>query len=419
MKKIKLFYGWYIIAVALILSTFSVGFFGYGWSSFVNPILTTFGWSLTQLSLASSLRTLEQGAFNPIWGVAADRFSAKKLALSGIIMSALGIFCLSQTRNLAMFYAGFLLFGLGSSLAFNVIPQVLTARWFDKNQGKANGILNMAGGIGGIGVSLVVLIVDKAGWQHTLLYCAIFLLVAGVPLSFVYRSRPSDYGMFRDGKAPDASTASKHAASSEFGTTVKGALKMRAFWHICVMTIFQNAATGTVSLFFIPYLTGLGMSRTRAASILSLSMFASLFTRILVGILGDKFGRTRVMGVCVALQTIGVFIFWLISGTSPFWLILLFAITYGVGLSASTGLRSPILVDYFGRKNFGAILGITSVFVTVAGVLSPPLVGRMYDKYHDYHIWWLILAGIGVLGTISIFTIPRSNAPRPVKSSSK
>jgi MFS family permease len=183
------------------------------------------------------------------------------------------------------------------------------------------------------------------------------------------------------------------------------------------MTIFQNAAAGTISLFFIPYLTGLGMSRARAASILSLAMFASLFTRIPVGMLGDKFRKTNVMGLCVALQTAGVFIFWLITVTSPFWLILLFAITYGVGLSASTGLRSPILVEYFGRKNFGAILGVTSIVVTAASVATPPIVGWMYDKYNDYHIWWLILTGVGVISTISIFTIPRINALHPNKSS--
>jgi MFS family permease len=417
MKKIKLFYGWYIVAAALLLSTVNMMFLGYGWSSFVNPILTTFGWSLSQLSLASSLRNFENGIFNPVWGFAADRFSPKKLALFGTILAVLGIFCLSQTRNLLMFYVGFLVMGLGSSLALQVVPQVLTARWFDKNQGKANGILNMAPGIGGVAVSLTVLVVDKVGWQHTLLYCAIFLLVAGIPLSFVYRSRPSDYGMFPDGKAPDTSTEAKPAKSSDFGTSVKEALKMRAFWHICVMLIFQNAAAGTVGLFYIPYLTSLGMSRTGAASVFSLSMFASLFTRILVGILGDKFGRTRVMGVCVALHTAGVFVFWLITGTSSFWLILLFAITYGIGLSANTSLRSPILVEYFGRKNFGAILGIVSVAGLLASVSAPTIVGLIYDKYHDYHIWWLIISGVGVISTISIFTIPRSKAPRPDKSS--
>ena len=57
--KFKLFYGWYIVAGGLLLLIYNASVFAYGWSAFVNPIVSTFGWTMVQLSLASSLRGME------------------------------------------------------------------------------------------------------------------------------------------------------------------------------------------------------------------------------------------------------------------------------------------------------------------------------------------------------------------------
>ena len=189
--KLKLFYGWYIVVAGLVLAAYNSSIFGYGWTAFVNPIVATFGWSMAQLSLASSLRSMETGVFNPLWGLVVDRWSPRKLMLFGVISTALGIFCLSQTRNLAMYYAGFLIMGLGSSLVTGILPQTVIARWFRKDIGKASGLFYMGAGIGGVAVPLVVKIIDKLSWQTTLLYAAIGFLVLGIPLSFVFRSRPA------------------------------------------------------------------------------------------------------------------------------------------------------------------------------------------------------------------------------------
>ncbi len=186
--RVKLFYGWYIVAACLVMAFYNSWIFGYGWTAFVNPILGTFGWSMTQLSLASSMRSLETGIFNPVWGVVVDRWQPRKLMLIGVISTALGIFLLSQTRNLAMYYGGFLVMGLGSSLAIGMLPQTVIARWFRRDFGKANGIFYMGVGLGGVLLPVVVKIIDRLSWQTTLLLSAIGFLVLGIPLSFVMRS---------------------------------------------------------------------------------------------------------------------------------------------------------------------------------------------------------------------------------------
>ena len=54
-KKDKLFYGWWIVLVCSILSTYAGGIFYYGFSTFVKPIVTELGWSLALISGAFTL----------------------------------------------------------------------------------------------------------------------------------------------------------------------------------------------------------------------------------------------------------------------------------------------------------------------------------------------------------------------------
>lgn len=404
--KLKLFYGWYIVAASAVMSAYFSSFLVYGWTAFLGPIVTTFGWSMTELSLGSSLRTLESGVFNTVWGPVVDRWSPRKLMILGLTGTAAGILCLSQTRNLAMYYAGFLIIGLGSSLVTQMLPLTIISRWFRKDMGKANGIYYVGVAIGGVMVPVVVKIIDRFGWQPTLLYAAIGLLVLGIPLTFVIRSRPEEYGLLHDGREHLTNNGSRSFQLYDFGTSVKEVLKTRAFWHLGVVNLWQYSVYATVSLYAMPYLTGLGMDRSTAGLVISLYTLISIFSRIPMGTLSDVFRKSHVITLSAGMMCAGLLIFWLIGSESPFWLVLLFAIIYGLGLGGLSPLRAPILVEYFGTKNFATIFGITSLFGTIAQVSSQPLAGWIFDLYHDYKISWLILLAFAALGLIAIMTIP-------------
>ncbi|MBI4302865.1 MAG: MFS transporter [Chloroflexi bacterium] len=404
--KPKVFYGWYIAVAGLVLAAYYGWIFSYGWTVFVNPILITFGWSMTQLSLASSLRSLETGVFNPLWGKAVDRWSSQKLMLFGVVSTAFGMFFLSQTKNLAMYYLGFLIVGLGSSLITSVLPMTVISRWFKKDLGKAVGLFYTGVGIGGAMVPLLVKLIDILSWQTTLLYASIGLLVLGIPLSFVFRTRPADYGLVPDGKAPNAVKGQPRAQASDFGTDVKEALKTRAFWYIGMVNLAHTLGISTLQLYAVPYLTNFGVSRTTAGTLVGLYTLVSVFGRMPMGILSDVFRKSYVIALSVTLQGVGFFIFWLIGGTSPPWLIPLFAITFGLGLSGAAALRAPILREYFGTNNFGTIFGLSSVFLTVGSMAGPVIAGWLYDKYQDYKAWWMAVIALTVLALIMILTIP-------------
>ncbi|MBI2830107.1 MAG: MFS transporter [Chloroflexi bacterium] len=416
--RIKLFYGWYIIAAGFILLAYNSWLFIYGWTAFINPILATFGWSLTQLALASSLRGIESGIFNPMWGTAVDRWSARKLMLFGTVTTALGIFLLSQSSNLAMYYVGFLLMGVGSSLVTGIVPTAIIARWFRRDIGKANASYFMGYALGGVMVPLIVTIIDKISWQTTLLYAGIGYLVLGVPLSFVFRDWPAQYGLLPDGKTADSPKRSRDVPNNDFATGVREALKNRAFWHVSLVTLFQIAYLTTLQMFTIPYLTSVGMTRTTAAMLIMVYTLISFASRIPWGLVTDTFRRTHLLALSVGLQTIGLFVFWLMDARSSFLMVLIFSLSFGVGIGGILTLRASILGDYFGSRSFGTIWGLNGVFVTIGGVVAAPLVGWIYDTTHDYRPFWMAGVVFGIIAFIAALTIPRAvRREAPVTSS--
>jgi OFA family oxalate/formate antiporter-like MFS transporter len=404
--KIKLFYGWYIVAASVVLAFLYSSIFIYGFTAFINPIMATFGWSYAQVSLASSLRGLETGALNPLWGIAVDRWPAKKLMLLGMVITALGVFLLSRTSNLVTYYIGFMTLGLGSSLTTGMLPTTVIARWFRRGIGKANGIFAMGMGIGGVAVPLLVILVDKFSWQTTLMFTSFGFLVLGVSLSFVFRSRPQDYGMLPDGGATSAPTGPRPVLHYDFSTRVRDALKMRAFWHIGFLILLQFAIFGVVSTYTIPYFTSLGQDRATGGTVVMMYTLVSLAARIPLGMLADRFRKSYVIAVTMGMMGLGVVVLWFLDGSSPFWMIILFAVIYGLGVGGITPLRPPVLAEYFGTKNFGTIFGLASIFNTTAIVAAAPIAGWFFDTYGDYKSVLVVLVGFAVLGVISMLTIP-------------
>lgn len=404
--KIRLFYGWYIVAAGLVLSAYNNAIFGYGWTAFVNPIVTTFGWSMTQVSLASSLRTLETGIFNPVWGAVVDRYPPRRLVIFALIVTVLGVFLLSQTKNLVMFYGGFLLMGLGSSLATHMLPTTLITKWFRRDIGKANGVFYMGAGIGGILVPLLVKIVDKLSWQITLSYATIGFLVLGILPSIVFRNPPEDYGSSPGGKTASVATEPGHTRNGGIDTGVREALKTRAFWQISLVFFLQAIRIGPMMLYMMPYLTGLGIDRTTAGTFVMFYTLVSLGGRIPMGALADIFKKSYIIAISMGMMGAGLFILSLINSHSPFWLILLFAIVYGAGLSGEGALRAPIVAEYFGRRNFGAIFGSIMLSTTIGSVVATPLAGWLYDTYGSYKPVLLALIVVAAIGVTLILTIP-------------
>jgi sugar phosphate permease len=404
-----MFYGWYIVAAITVIGIIVGGTTYYGFTAMVDPIAATMGWGYTQIALAMTLRGVESGVMNPIMGAVADRWPAKRLVFLGIIILGIGLLILSQVNSLSMFYVSFLVIGLGGSLGMQVVPAVVIARWFRRNTGKAFGIMAAGIGSGGFLVPVVTMMVDTYGWRPFLIGLAISVLVIGLPLSFVFRNRPEDYGTLPDGKLQDDLDDSRSMQTEDVSMGVKEALKTRAFWSIGIAFMLQTAGGSAVLLHIMPYLESVEIERSTASMVAMFLPIISIPSLLAFGWLSDIYRKNYIITATMLLSSVGLFLLSIIDGSS-FGLIAGFVIVYGAGFGAQMSLRPPIMREYFGSKKFGAIFGLGSIFITIGAISTPPLAGWVFDTRGVYDPIWLVLSGVCMLGAILILTLPRTSS---------
>lgn len=405
MKNPRIFFGWYIVGASVLLMIYHAGAMIYGFTAFIEPISLTFGWTYTQISIAMSLRGLESGVLEPLWGILVDRWPARRLAFMGVTLYGLGFLFVSQATGLAMFYAGFIIVGAGSSLGISMLPQATIARWFKRHLGKASGILYMGVGVGGALVPFLVIMIDRLGWQTTLGFLALGAWIMGLPLSFLFRTRPEEYGLLPDGKKQTDLKGPGRSAAYDFDTSVKEALKMRAFWHIGIASMLQMIALSALVTHIMPYFASIGMERSVAATFTMCFPLVSLAVRLPFGWFSDIFKKKYMMALSLGLVSVGLFFFHLL-GHDFLSLTVPFIIIGGFGSGGMMPIRTPIIREYFGTKNFGKIYGLSHLFMTSAILIGAPLAGWVYDTSGTYDPIWLVFSVANMIGAIIILFTP-------------
>ncbi len=404
----NLFYGWYIVFASAVIMGYNSFLYIYGFTSFINPIIVTFGWSYSQIALAMTVRSVTIGVLNPFIGALADRWSVRKLLIIGAIIMGLGYFVLSRITGIVLFYTAYVIIGLGGALAIQLVPQTTIARWFRKNLGKANGITGFSVALGGVAVPLLVMVIDSYGWQDTFLFAAIGTWILIIPLAFLFRNKPEEYGQYPDGELPSGLNESQSLSLETRGMNVKDAVKTRSFWLIGFGLMVQGGGSLTILAYLMPYLIDTGMEKQQASMVVMAVAIVGLVARLPVGWLMDIMSRRNLIGLSIGLSSMSFLLLWTIKTNSHFLIILAFAIPFGIG-NGSLWVRSALIRDYFGTKNFGIIYGLLMSFVTIGAGLLPPITGWVFDEYGQYWPAYVSLAVLNLLGAGLTFTIPRSS----------
>lgn len=416
MNPSRVFYGWWIVGAVFLITAYVGGVVFYGFTAFFEPIADEMGWSYTQISLAASLRGLETGLFAPVIGIIADRWGSRRLVFSGALITVAGLILLSSTNSLTIFYVSFALIALGMSATTTTVLMTAVANWFRKKIGLASGIALCGFGFGGLLVPLINRLIAIYDWRMTVIILAIGMLVIVTPLSLVFRHKPEDYGYVLDGEKEDLIKHTDDSNQSQTtGRDIKAsqALKSGAFWRLTIACIYVVTVVSSVVTHVMPYLSTIRVSRSISSLVAAGIPLISIFGRLGLGWLGDKFDKKIIAaGSCVAIG-LGVICFGYIATTDtwmPF--LILFLILFSIGYGGFSPLRPAIAREYFGRSRFGVIFGLLIGIGWLGGVVGPTLTGWIYDNWSNYQITWFVLGGISVVPFIALLTISALN-PTP------
>ena len=364
-----------------------------------------------------SLQRTESGAISPFVGWFVDKFGPRNVMLFGTGLTALGFILLSRIQELWQFYAAFLVLTIGLSFGTFLIVTTAVANWFVENRSKALSITMAGSGLGGVLVPVIIWLIATTDWRTGLVVVAIGHLVIGIPVSFVMKSRPEDYGLLPDGalpEEPDELSGSEDAArrrtalSSEVNMTTRQALTSRVFWQLAI-AMGVSGMVISASIHQIPAITSFGISRNIAGfAILGVSLF-SVAGRLGSGFFGDRLDKRHVIAVSLLLQFVGTMVF---AFSSELWHLAIFIVTWGVGFGASIPVRFALIADLFGRRHYGSIMGTLMTTSAIFGVIAPVLVGWLFDIRGNYREPFALMAFSVLIAIPMILTLGQARVSR-------
>ena len=384
-RKPNIFYGWWIVFSAGIVQWYSSAVFWRGFPPFFDAILSTFGWSSGATGAAVSIQRSESGLISPFVGTVIKKFGPKRVMAFGILLTGASFIWMSRMQSLWEFYCAITILTLGMSFGTFIIFLAVVGNWFQKNRGKAISVLMSGAGLGGITIPLIVLGIEEFGWRNMIFSVGIGFWVLGLPTSLILRGDPEDYGQYPDGEKRNNQQSSDNKLDSrDSGFSVKEALRNGNFWKLALAAGISQAVF-TSNLFHLTSFKEFGLTTAFAATIIGLSWWGDILGRVVVGFITDKYDRKFLLTISFSLLTLGILGVSIIGSESEFILfnrnlgIILFIIFFGLGFGSSVPLRLTLAADYFGRKNYGSMVGILNTVGAVFGTLSPLLVGLTKD----------------------------------------
>jgi len=386
----SIYYGWWVVLSCFVINLYVGGIIFFSFTAFFEPIQQEFGWSYTQISLATSLRGLEMGIFAPIVGFLVDRFGSRKLLLGGAIIIGVGLVILSFTQSLLMFYLCFLFIALGAGGCTSVVTMTAVAVWFRKNVGMAMGIMASGFGAGGLIVPLVVFLIDACGWRLTLVILGAGMWLLGIPLSLVVRDRPEQTDL-RPERALAGSSMTPQGAANLQKEAFMRLIKGRSFLYLNAAETVRMMVVTAVVIHMMPYLSSLGIPRATSGAVAAALPLVSIVGRFGFGWWGDRFDKRIVLATTFIMMSAGALAFCYVHSTG---FLLLFLLLFAPGFGGSMVLRGAILQEYFGTASFGKMIGIVMGSASIGGIVGPTLAGWVFDTTGSYTSVWYGLCGI-------------------------
>ena len=422
----KVFYGWWLVGVSGSVMVISSTPVFHAMGLWFVALEHTFGWTRTQLSLAFAFTRIEGGILGPIEGILVDKFGTRRLVLIGMTITGIGWILFSQIqsvsifgwvfRDLWMFYLIYMIIALGQGLGSWLPLMTMLNNWFIRHRAKAMGFSNSVSRVGTLVLIPAIAWAidpkfDRLGWQTTVVIIGIIVLVVIFPLTRLIRDRPEDYGLLPDGDQPEdqvTEQAERRQRSRVQDTdpefTLRQALMTPAFWLISVGHGFTSMILIAMMAHLAPMMDDRGYSLQTSAFVITAYTAVSMLFQIVGGFIGDRVPKRYALFVFTWIQASGVFL--LTFGPATLLVAYGFALLFGIGFGGRNPLTVSIRGEYFGRKSFGKIMGISQVPMNILLLAAPVVAGIVRDNTGEYTIAFAALASLNMLGGL-LFLLAR------------
>lgn len=395
-----LYYGWWIVGVAMLAQVVSNGLAIYSYGLLVIPIGDELGASRAEMMWGKTGFLLIALVASPFLGKLLDRYSARALMALGSLSLGSSFILVSVSQTLAEVT---LAFAVLPAFAYTLIgilgTNTLVTRWFVHMRGRALTLTAVGASIGGLLIPyLFQMLIDSWGWRSACLWVGISSMVVTLPpILTLVRNRPADMGLNPDG----AETA---PPSTPIASAMKTSSLLRSvvFWRIVLGISAVFAASSALTVNIVPFVQGHGIVPSQAVLLLPVIAVSALAGKLLFSLIADRVDLRLALLGSMALQAPPIAG---LTQVNDYAAILACAVVYGLASGTQVPCWAGLLARVFGAQHYGFVMGCMLPFVTGTAALVIPLTGFLFDRTGDYVIAFMFLVAL-TLFAASTFLAP-------------
>jgi MFS family permease len=391
-------YRWVIVAAGGVLGCMAIGAM-FSLPVFLLPISRDTGWSVTGVSSAMTIAFLALALASMGWGALSDRFGARPVVLVGSVVLTSSLALASLATSLLQFQ---LLFGLmvgGATAAIFAPTMACVTGWFDTHRSLAVSLVSAGMGVAPLTMSpFAAWLVSAHDWRTSMQIIAALAAAVMIPVSLLVRRAPALAGA--------AAVAPAGEVGPQSAMSVPQAVRSPQF-IVLLLTNFFCCATHSGPIFHtVSYAISCGISMIAAVTIYSVEGLAGMGGRIVIGVLGDRFGAKRVLVLGLLAQAFGALGYFFVRELAAFYAV---AVVFGFIYAGVMPLYAVLARENFPLRMMGTIIGGTAMAGSLGMAIGPLAGGLIYDAFGDYA--WLYL-GAWAIG-IGAFLIALMFRPFP------
>ncbi|MBT5456521.1 MAG: MFS transporter [Rhodospirillaceae bacterium] len=322
---------------------------------------------------------------NLVGGRYVDRLGIVPPVIAAALALGLGFTLAAQADSIWLFSTIHgVLIGVGTAICFGPLLANIS-HWFERRRGIA--VAAVASGnyiAGAIWPTILQGFVESDGWRVTYTGMGIMCVVTMVPLALLLRR-----------KAPSEIEAAENNGVHSIPPSHIIDLSPRALrLLLAIAGIACCVAMSMPQVHIVAYCADLGYGVARGAEMLSLMLFAGIFSRLASGFLADYIGGVRTLLLGSFLQLLALLFYLPYDG-----LMSLYVISFMFGLAQGGIIPSYAIIirQYLPAREAGRSIGLVIMATILGMALGGWLSGWIYDVTGAYRVAFINGIGWNVL----------------------
>lgn len=405
----KFDYKWVIIAASFMMVMITLGLCSSNSGIYLSAITDGLDLKRSLFSITNSFRYVATTIVNLFFGILLKRFGVRKLVAVGFFFLVCSTILYSVAETLPVFYLGGFLLGVGIAFTSTTMGSFIVRRWFTTNVGRYTGIVLASNGIGGaIAAQIVTPMIygETFGYRNAYKLVALILFITAIVVVCLMREQPK--GTTVSVEIPKK----KNRGSFWIGMEYKTAVKRPYFYSVAICVFLTGLLLQGISVVKPTHAKDVGISPDIIANLASISSLLLTISKVVVGVVYDRFGLRPIMLICHLLTVITFILMALIQNTTVG---IICAAVSSILLTFSLPLETiaiPLVTnDLFGAASYDKMLGLFMAFNTAGFAFGSPLINAAYDLWGSYIPMFIIAAVIMLVVTI-VFQISAATSAK-------